>query len=77
MSLLTRDPKRRIGSKNDNMDLRDHPWMSDINFDELLRYKLNAPIIPEVSDEFDTDNFNSKYTKERPKMTMLSEDIVK
>ena len=74
--LLCKDPKKRMGSKSDNFDLREHPWLEDIDFDALLQYKLNAPIIPEVNDELDVDNFNAKFTSERPKMTMLSEDMI-
>lgn len=66
-----------MGSVNDNFDLRSHPWLADIDFNDLLKFKLNAPIIPEVNDETDVDNFNSKFTSERPKMTILSEDMVK
>lgn len=73
---MTKDPKKRIGSKNDNLDLREHPWLDDIDFDLLLQYKLNAPIIPEINNETDTDHFHKKWTNERPKMTMLSEDMI-
>jgi hypothetical protein len=74
--LLNKDPKKRIGSINDNFDLREHPWLSDINFEDLLHYRINAPIIPEVNNETDTDHFAEKWTNERPKMTMLSEDMI-
>lgn len=46
------------------MEIRKHPWLSSIDFDKLLKYEMPAPIIPNIADEQDVDNFNSKYTQE-------------
>ena len=55
----------RLGaSDEDNFEIRRHPWFASINFDKLLRYELPAPIVPEIHDEQDVENFNSKYTSE-------------
>jgi serine/threonine protein kinase len=83
--LLNKDHLKRLGaSKDDNMEIRKHPWLAVIDFDKLLNFELQPPIIPEVKDDLDVDNFNSKYTAEStrlitsgPKMTMLNEEIVK
>ena len=49
---------------DDNLEIRKHPWLAVIDFDKLLKFQLPAPIIPEINDEQDVDNFNSKYTQE-------------
>ena len=32
--------------------------------------------MPEITGEMDIDNFNPKYTTERPKLTLMSDEIV-
>lgn len=72
-ALLNKDHLKRLGaSKDDNLEIRKHPWLASINFDKLLKYELNAPIVPEVQDELDVENFNSKYTSES--MYQFSQD---
>lgn len=33
--LLTKDPEKRLGSKNDAKDIMEHPWFESINWDDL------------------------------------------
>lgn len=63
--LLNKDHIKRLGAtKEDNLEIRKHPWLASIDFDKLLRYELEPPIVPEVKDDLDVDNFNAKYTNE-------------
>ena len=65
LQLLNKDHQKRLGaSKDDNLEIRKHPWLSEIDFTKLLNFELPAPFIPEISDSLDVDNFNSKYTSE-------------
>lgn len=64
----------------------EHPWfgafekgnklVEAIEKEKLLKFKINAPIIPEINSETDVENFNTKYTNERPKMTLMGEDML-
>ena len=71
---LCKDPEMRIGYNSDD-ELLAHQWFSCIDPNKLINFELNAPIIPEINSETDVDNFNTKYTNERPKMTLMSEDL--
>lgn len=82
---LSKDPEVRIGFKDDG-ELLDHHWfgvieksgkrIDAIDKEKLLRFEINAPIIPEINSETDVENFNTKYTNERPKMTLMGEDML-
>jgi serine/threonine protein kinase len=82
---LSKDPEVRIGFKDDG-ELLEHPWFGAIEKDKklvdaiekekLLKFEINAPIIPEINSETDVENFNTKYTNERPKMTLMGEDML-
>ena len=55
-SLLQRKPKKRLGY-NGVKEIKDHPWMSDINWELLFQKKLEAPYVPPSYKE----NFDKKY----------------
>lgn len=45
--LLDRDPTSRLGT-NGYEEVMNHPWFSDIDFDELYNEELDAPYIPNL-----------------------------
>mmetsp|Transcript_15644 Transcript_15644/g.27281 ORF Transcript_15644/g.27281 Transcript_15644/m.27281 type:complete len:806 (-) Transcript_15644:1313-3730(-) len=57
--LLTRDAHLRLGSqKNGTTDIKEHPWLKTIDYNELRRKRIKAPWIPPIKDSFDTSNFD-------------------
>ena len=64
---LVKLPENRIGSQTDD-ELIAHKWFDSIDIKKLMHFELLPPIIPEINSETDVDNFNTKYTQERPKM---------
>ena len=50
--LLIRKANKRLGSGGIN-ELKEHPWMKDINWDMLIQKKIKPPFIPEKTDNFD------------------------
>jgi serine/threonine protein kinase len=46
--LLDKDPKTRIGSKNDADEIVNHPWFKGFDWDGLMAKTIVAPFIPEV-----------------------------
>ena len=54
--LLQRKPKKRLGY-NGVKEIKDHPWMNDINWELLMQKKVEAPYIPPSHKE----NFDKKY----------------
>ena len=54
--LLQRKPKKRLGF-NGVKEIKEHPWMSGINWELLKEKKIEAPYIPSSVKE----NFDKKY----------------
>ena len=55
--LLIRNYKERLGFKNGVFELKNHPWMKDINWDLMKEKQLIAPFTPDKN-KF---NFDKKY----------------
>lgn len=49
--LLQKDPKERLGSKNDIDEIKKHPWLKDIDWNELYNRKMQPPLKPKISAE--------------------------
>ena len=47
--LLIKDRKRRLGARGPN-EVLGHPFLSEINVEELEAKRINAPFIPKVPD---------------------------
>ena len=57
--LLVRKDTNRLGYYND-YEIKRHPWLHDINFDDLLAGKIRAPFVPRKNYE----NYDKKYCQE-------------
>ena len=42
--LLERDPNKRLGSKNDAQEIKEHPYFKDVNWDDVYNKKIKPPI---------------------------------
>jgi serum/glucocorticoid-regulated kinase 2 len=70
--LLEKDPKERLGTNGEVEEIMKHSWFSDLNFDDLLNKKLEAPFIPELSDDqSDVSNFDDQFTKDEPMNSVI------
>ena len=60
--MLEKDRKNRLG-QNDGMDeILMHPFFSDINMEELLQKRVQAPFVPTVVDQRDLRHFDKEVT---------------
>ena len=57
--LLLRKDSSRLGYYND-LEVKQHPWLNSINFDDLVKYKLISPFLPRKNH----DNYDKKYCQE-------------
>uniref|UniRef100_A0A158R5L2 Protein kinase domain-containing protein n=1 Tax=Syphacia muris TaxID=451379 RepID=A0A158R5L2_9BILA len=58
--LLQSDPSKRLGNlKNGAVDVMNHEWFAEIDWDEVAEMKLTPPVIPTVYSSGDTGNFDS------------------
>lgn len=69
-ALLTKDPTMRLGSsERDALDIMEHPYFQDVNFDDVLHCRIQPPYLPELSSEHDYSNFDKEFTSETPRLT--------
>ena len=56
-ALLQRKPNKRLGYKNIE-EIKQHPWMKDINWELLAKKELKASFLPSYSEK---ENFDKEY----------------
>jgi len=61
--LLQRKPKKRLGY-NGVKEIKEHPWMNGIDWELLIRKKIEAPYVPPSYKE----NFDKKYCEGEDKV---------
>ncbi|XP_052783690.1 cAMP-dependent protein kinase catalytic subunit PRKX-like isoform X4 [Mya arenaria] len=58
--LLVPDRTKRLGNmKNGAEDIKKHKWFKSVDWEDVLNRKLTPPIIPKVTHEGDTKNFDT------------------
>jgi len=60
--LLNRNPKHRLGAERDALELKEHPFFSDVDWEALVSKKSIPPFKPKLKSETDTSNFDSEFT---------------
>jgi len=82
--LLKRNPKDRLGYKNDVEEIKNHSFFqkNDINWDDILAKKVEPPFKPDLKSEADVSCFDSTFTNQQPILspddsssTHISEDV--
>ena len=75
VKLLQKNPKKRLGSQADSLEVLSHPWFSDLDWTKLLEKEIKAPFIPEVSGDSFLKNFDDEFTKEKAKDSIAKVDL--
>lgn len=73
--LLVLDPNKRLGGINDAIEVKQHKWFHDINWNLLLMKKLKPPYIPRLKHNADTGHFEQCFTNMPVIETPLAENI--
>lgn len=69
-ALLTKDPIERLGgSERDALEIMEHPYFQDVNFDDVLHQRIQPPYLPDITSEHDYSNFDQEFTSETPRLT--------
>lgn len=55
--LLVRDPTKRLGAKGAS-EIKNHPFFSDVHWEDVVNKKKNPPITPTVTRPEDVRNFD-------------------
>ena len=74
--LLERDPAKRIGSKNDALELMEHPFFEDCDWDAIRQKKHDMPWKPKIKHAEDTSNIDKLFTRETVKETPVLESAL-
>jgi serum/glucocorticoid-regulated kinase 2 len=59
---LQKDAKKRLGH-NGVAEIKDHVWFDRINWEAVKAQKIKPPFILKLSNETDTTNFDTQFTK--------------
>lgn len=69
-ALLTKNPAERLGGgERDALEIMEHPYFEDVNFDDVLNLRVEPPFVPELANEMDFSNFDQEFTSETPRLT--------
>jgi len=71
--LLNRNPKHRLGAKDDARELMAHPFFHDIDWEALARKEVIPPFKPKLTSETDTSNFDPEFTTALDHSTSLND----
>uniref|UniRef100_A0A8C5VVM6 Serum/glucocorticoid regulated kinase 1 n=1 Tax=Microcebus murinus TaxID=30608 RepID=A0A8C5VVM6_MICMU len=63
--LLQKDRTKRLGAKDDFMEIKSHVFFSLINWDDLINKKISPPFNPNVSGPSDLRHFDPEFTEEQ------------
>lgn len=71
--LITKKKSKRLGNlARGYLDVQDHPFFDEINFDDLRNRKIEAPWVPLVNDPFDSQHFKAHIEEEKVELKKLS-----
>jgi protein kinase A len=58
--MLQRKPTERLGClAGGYRDIKNHPWMQEVNFVKLVKKQIKAPWTPKIDDPLDISNFDN------------------
>uniref|UniRef100_A0A1A8RPG6 Serine/threonine-protein kinase Sgk1 n=1 Tax=Nothobranchius rachovii TaxID=451742 RepID=A0A1A8RPG6_9TELE len=60
--LLQKDRTRRLGAKDDFLELKYHSFFSPVSWEELMAKKIPPPFVPSVSSPTDLRHFDPEFT---------------
>ncbi|OJJ36651.1 hypothetical protein ASPWEDRAFT_26109 [Aspergillus wentii DTO 134E9] len=71
--LLNRNPKHRLGAKEDALELMAHPFFHDVDWNALCRKEVIPPFKPKLKSDTDTSNFDPEFTNALDNNTRLND----
>ena len=60
--LLNRNPKHRLGAKNDAEELKTHAFFADTDWNAMMHKMVVPPFKPKLKSMMDTSNFDPEFT---------------
>ena len=56
-------------------EIMDHPFFASIDFDLLLKKEMEAPFVPTVTSEVDTNNVANIFTREIARDSPVTQEL--
>lgn len=75
VKLLKKNPKKRLGSEADSLEVLSHPWFEDLDWCELLEKKIPAPYVPKTGGTDWISNFDADFTNKAIRETRLPQNM--
>lgn len=60
--LLTKDPRKRLGSTHGIKEISEHPYFAPLDFTKLAAKRIKPPFVPQVKSKLDTSCFDYNFT---------------
>uniref|UniRef100_A0A8C6PWW4 Serum/glucocorticoid regulated kinase 2a n=1 Tax=Nothobranchius furzeri TaxID=105023 RepID=A0A8C6PWW4_NOTFU len=64
VGLLQKDQHRRLGAIADFLEIKNHPFFTPINWDDLYHKRITPPYNPNVRGPADTQHIDPEFTRE-------------
>lgn len=65
--LLCKDPDKRLGGDtNDALEVKEHPWFDNVNWELISKKRIKPPYVPVLKDEADVKHFDKGFTSMDP-----------
>jgi serine/threonine protein kinase len=64
--LFVRDPEQRLGSKNELEEIKEHPFLKNVDWDAIYKKRVKPPFIPKIESEVDTKYIDTEFTTSSP-----------
>jgi len=73
--LLTKDPKKRLGSETGANEILEHPFFDDLDIDDLMEKKITAEYVPDINenDKYELKFFDKDVTELEAKESFINE----
>lgn len=63
---MIKDPAQRLGaSEDDFMEIQEHPFFSDISWEDLVEKRIPVPWLPELESKTDLKHIDPEFTQEQ------------
>lgn len=75
--LLNKDPRERLGGgERDGLEVQEHPFFFQIDFEKLYNLQIPAPFIPKIKSKDDVSNFDTVFTSEKARISPSDEEPI-
>ena len=76
-SLLEKNKKKRLGSIGGLHEIRQHPWVCDEDWEEIMERTKKPPFVPKTAGKQWKKNFDMLKERSDSPMSMQDSDLVK